>query len=214
MGIQSQLDGTEKSQYLESLVMIVGRIRSRSGAFFVPHCQISWEAALRAAVLLGPLMWMFACLALGQESQLPARIREFVAKNYPELSPSTSALVFSEEFWKMSPSCHPNTVRGDFDDDGRTDWAVLLESAAYPPRRAVLVTFLRRSGEDFSPVEVAEGSGEYLCSIRKGRKIRSYESDGDRLLEAKSDVVMLAMDSSADCFFINESQVVKIHCAD
>ena len=108
------------------------------------------------------------------------------AQSYPERLPTSARVMLNRRFagWKFSDvssevrqffkenmrGVSPVLISGDFDGNGRPDYAALVQRGS----RYYLVIFLRRSA-DYKMYAVRNPNGEYLSLARKGTRDYNYE---------------------------------------
>jgi hypothetical protein len=81
--------------------------------------------------------------------------------------------------------CHPNLVCGDFDGDGRLDYAAYVQASAGENKRMILA-FLRR-GESYRQYLLGRGS-DYIWLVRRGA--RQYDYDTGKHFRQKHDAII------------------------
>jgi hypothetical protein len=79
----------------------------------------------------------------------------------------------------------PNLIKGDFDGDGRTDFAALLEHKRNAENMITVVLMRRRNGYK---TYILEGS-DCLMSVKKGEK--GYDHEAQRSFRYKRDAVFI-----------------------
>jgi hypothetical protein len=114
---------------------------------------------------------------------LPASIKTILDGRFP----GWSYLPVDDEIRKflkeyVSEYARPDLINGDFDGNGRTDFAVLIEENARSPKRADsemrkarLVVFLTKAAG--FEIKVLDPEGAYLALIKQGDWDYSYETN-------------------------------------
>lgn len=77
----------------------------------------------------------------------------------------------------------PNLIRGDFDGDGRTDYAALLENKNNAENMITVVLMRRQNGYKTYILEAAD----CLMSVKKGEK--DYDHEAQRSFRYKRDAI-------------------------
>lgn len=90
--------------------------------------------------------------------------RRFLGWKFSDVSPEVRQF-FKENMRGASPV----VISGDFDGNGRRDYAVLVQRRA----RYYLVIFLRRTA-NYKMYVIKDPNGEYLCLARKGTRDYNY----------------------------------------
>ena len=114
---------------------------------------------------------------------LPARIKSILDGRFPGwtyLPVDDEIRKFLKEY--VSEYARPDLINGDFDGNGRTDYAVLIEENARSPKRADremrkdrLVVFLTKvAGFE---IKVLDPEGAYLAVMKQGDWDYSYETN-------------------------------------
>ena len=117
------------------------------------------------------------------EHRLPSTIRIKLDRRFPGWRfAQVSAEIRRAMKEYTSPDSQLNLVRGDFDGDGRTDYALLIEhgnifngAGVNIGRNNHIVAFLKR-GAGYRAYLVDSNAGNYLLLWRKGDKGFSYET--------------------------------------
>jgi hypothetical protein len=136
---------------------------------------------LITALLLCMLCYTPASWAQTYYGKLPPSARLMLNGRFPgwkfvEVSPEVRQF-FAQEMKGASPAL----INGDFDGNGRLDYAALIQHGkilnekgkAIGPRY-YLVAFLRK-GTGYRMYVIKDPAGEYLCLAKKGTRDYSYE---------------------------------------
>ncbi len=114
---------------------------------------------------------------------LPHSAQAKLDKKYPGWKFVPVSDEIRQYFKQDLPGARPDLIAGDFDGNGQTDYAVLIEhgiitGANGKPigRRAHLLAFLQRKQGFKLYVVDDEGGGEYLTLARKGTQGYDYET--------------------------------------
>ena len=127
----------------------------------------------RLAALGGLAVWLAAAPASAAEDPLPAALLTAIATLAPTTVPVERADLDADHC--AAQAAHPARVRGDFDGDGREDWAMLLRSPSpvrtetfggrrWPIHPVRFVVFFGGAGGRFEPHTISLGD-ESLPSI-------------------------------------------------
>lgn len=93
--------------------------------------------------------------------------------------------------WKKNPNAHPYYAAGDFNKDGREDFAVLLNNEKTGKERSLAVFEAGSKAPDFFNQEMFE---HFILSFDREKKvlyISSFESDDGVILTPKGDSYIL-----------------------
>ncbi len=129
---------------------------------------------------------MFAAqVHFGQSVELPNQIVESLNVSYPGWRFSLVDAEVSDFVSERSPGAKPNLISGDFDGDGESDFAMLIEHSNFDePGTAIThemerLAFFRR-GDGYTKYILEEASGAnpivYLTLAKKGTRGREFES--------------------------------------
>jgi hypothetical protein len=133
------------------------------------------------ALLLCLLCCKPASWAQNYAGRLPSPARLMLNGRFPgwkfaEVSPEVRQF-FEQEMKGASPS----VINGDFDGNGRLDYAALIQHGKILNERGkaigsryYLVAFLRR-GAGYRMYVIKDPGGEYLCLAKKGTRDYNYE---------------------------------------
>ena len=108
-------------------------------------------------LLLLCLLWLPAATASAQSNQLPRAVTSILDTKYPGWRFSLVNDEVRRFFKERFPSARPNLISGDFDGNGKTDYAVLIEHTNFD-----------KTGKAFTHVV------ETLAFLRKGRGYKLY----------------------------------------
>ena len=130
--------------------------------------------ALLICMLSSQSLW-----AHNHADKLPSSVRFELNRRFPgwkfaEVSKEVRQFFETEMMGKS-----PNLIDGDFDGNGKRDYAVLIThgKARYGKLtwpRSLLIVFLRKSS-GYRMHVIKEPNGEYLCLARKGEKDFNYD---------------------------------------
>jgi hypothetical protein len=114
------------------------------------------------------LVVMTIACAAGAAPELPGSVKHELDRLYPGWSPVRIAPQVAAWFADYRLPYAPDRIAADFDGDGRTDYAVRVQSAG----RAVTIAFLDRDGKFQAHVlsTDAPDSFTYLLLYRRGDK--------------------------------------------
>ena len=136
-------------------------------------------------LLLGLLL--MPCQLIGQETtkpELPAAIKSALDRKFPgwKFAPVSDEIRrFLRE--NVSTDTRPEMISGDFDGNGRLDYAVLIEHGnifnekRQPIGKNIYVVAFLRKGAGFKLYVLEKGNNEYLALSKKGEKDYSYQTD-------------------------------------
>jgi hypothetical protein len=136
---------------------------------------------------------------------LPPSIRAELTRLYPGWRFATVAPRLRPQ---LAPGQTPDWIAGDFDADGRRDYAVQIVHPAAPRSLQSVLAFLRRDKgyrrllvQDSLP----ESGGFYLALARRGERVADLEADlnGDSTFVLRSDgiQVLFAQEAGSTCFY-------------
>ena len=137
---------------------------------------------LIVALLLCMLCYEPASWAQNYSEKLPSSVRLMLNGRFPgwkfvEVSPEVRKF-FEQEMKGASPAL----IRGDYDGNGRLDYAALIQHGKFLNEqgkalgpRYYLVAFLRR-GTGYRMYVIKDPDGEYLCLAKKGTRAYNYEA--------------------------------------
>ncbi len=120
-----------------------------------------------------------------QSGRLPEAINSTLNRKFPGWRFSEVSGVVGQFFAERFPRARPNLIGGDFDGDGQTDYAVLIEHANFNKSGksfthvVELLAFLRRGAR--YKLHILEGSAPanpelYLTLARKGEEGRDFRT--------------------------------------
>lgn len=147
-----------------------------------------------AALLLGP--------GLRGPAALPAALRAQLDREYPGWR---FADVLPALRRGLRPGERPGWVRGDFDGDGRADYAVQIVRPAAPPDSAqLLLAYLRRPPGYARRLVRAGGvhRGIYLAAGRRGQHGHDLEGDTAFVYRADAVEVVYAEQARETCLYL------------
>ena len=163
----------------------------------------------RVTVLLtlasvGCIASLVAAQAASREAVLPALIRAELGRIYPgwrfaAVAPDLKAQLASEQ--------RPDWITGDFDADGRRDYAVQILHPASPAGTQHVLAFLRRGSGYWRLVvqSFPRSSGFYLALARRGERVTDLDADlnGDSTFVLGSDGihVLFAQEAGSTCVY-------------
>ncbi|MDQ3995442.1 MAG: hypothetical protein M3303_00310 [Gemmatimonadota bacterium] len=135
---------------------------------------------------------------------LPAPIRAQLARAYPGWR---FAAVAPELRAQLASGQTPDWIAGDFDADGRRDYAVQIVRPSSRDGAQYVLAFLRR-GARYRQLVVdsfPETQGSYLALARRGERIADLEADpnGDSTFVLRSDAihVLFGQESGGTCVY-------------
>lgn len=124
------------------------------------------------ASLMG--MWLLCCLALlAGAVELPPRARSLLDRKYAEWRMAPSAPQIESWFEQYMPAFRPNLVFGDFNRDGRTDYAVQVISGG---KQHVVAFVASTTGYSMMPLSADDPDPfTFLVIYKRGEKDFDFE---------------------------------------
>lgn len=119
------------------------------------------------AILICP-----ATSAFAQIEKMPESVQVVIRKNFRSWQVSDVDNVIVEYFKKDRPHEHPNAIKGDWNGDGKTDYAFQLQNRNN--KEAKILVALIRSGAGFKSYVLGKAD-DCLMSEKKGRKGFDFE---------------------------------------
>jgi hypothetical protein len=138
-------------------------MRSLIVAFFLSASSISWAQSFPHALPTSVRVMLNLRFSGWRFSDVSPEVRQFFKENMRGASPVV--------------------ISGDFDGNGRRDYAVLVQWRA----RYYLVIFLRRTA-DYKMYVIKDPNGEYLILARKGT--RDYNYNEQKEITYANDAIM------------------------
>jgi hypothetical protein len=133
----------------------------------------------------------------------PSAVRRAVDAAYPGWRFATLLPALRRQ---LAPGQRPEWISGDFDADGRLDYAVQLVRAAAPPDSAQLtVALLRRGAGGFALHVVKAGGvhdGIWLGRGARGARGRDVEADTDFVYRADAIEIGYGQEAGETCLLI------------
>jgi hypothetical protein len=134
---------------------------------------------LIAALLICLACSQSALWAQNQSNRLPESARMLLNRRLPGWKFTEVSQEVRQFFETEMTGQSPHLIGGDFDGNGKRDYAVLISHGqvrygeqTWP--RSLLVVFLRKA-EGYRMYIIKEPNGEYLCLARKGEKDFNYD---------------------------------------
>jgi hypothetical protein len=133
-----------------------------------------------AALLICMLCFQSATSAQNHADKLPASARLALNRRLPGWKFAEMSQEVRQFFETEMKGELPDLISGDFDGNGKLDYATLIwhgkirgeGNVTWP--RALLVVFLRK-GRGYRMYVIKEPNGEYLCLAQKGTKDFNYD---------------------------------------
>lgn len=161
---------------------------------------------LIVALLLGMLCYQSALRAQNYSEKLPSSTRFMLNKRFPGWKFAEVSAEVRQFFEKEMKGASPTLVSGDFDGNGRLDYAALIQHGkifdergkAIGPRY-YLVAFLRR-GARYRMHVIKDPEGEYLCLAEKGTQDYDYEAQKE--ITYANDAIMTGIFEKAGTSYV------------
>jgi len=138
-----------------------------------------------------------------QPATLPRGVRAALDRAYPGWRFATIAPTLRPE---LAPGQRAEWVSGDFDADGRRDFAVQIVRAVAPAESAqVTVAFLRRPGGRYARYVVHAGGvhqGIFLGRGTRGSRGRDLEADTEFVYHADAVEIIYGQEAGETCLFL------------
>lgn len=169
---------------------------------------------LRNCLAMGLLSVLISTFGVGQEVYIPAAIRSYADSAYPGWRLSTITEEMRSAFFAHSKS-HPSYIRGDFDGNGKEDYALQI---TYPDsiQYSRAVTVFIAQGERFTPYLLRSGPEDperYIFLSPKGAKRFDWETEKSFL--CPSDGISIGFAGKAvETFFFHHGKFNKIITGD
>ena len=140
--------------------------------------------------------------------RLPASCRRLLHKRFPGWEYAKAAKEVDEYLReRVSPDARSEIIGGDWDGDGRPDYAVLIRHTEIFKARGEaigsnlhLIAFLNREGG--YRYHVLEAVGEYLDLIKKGE--RGFDFETQRYFRYRNDAIFAGIFEKAGTSFVYE----------
>lgn len=146
-------------------------------------------------VLLVLLLFISTSWVQGSSLKLPPAAREMLNRRlagwkFSEVSPEV------EQFFKTElKGASPVLIQGDFDGNGRRDYAALVQRRS----QYYLVVFLRR-GATYKLYVISNPNGEYLALAKKGT--RDYNYDTQKEITYENDAILTCIFEKAGSSYV------------
>jgi hypothetical protein len=113
--------------------------------------------------------------------ELPAEARNTLNVKFPDWKYAVCSAEVRDFLKQEHPNANPNLISGDFDGNGRADYAAMInhgvtrveDDRLAGPDPAIVVFLAQEHGFEFAVIE--DPGGEYLMLIRKGDKAFDFE---------------------------------------
>lgn len=134
--------------------------------------------------ILTILLILFVCFAptLGQQLSLPKDCVKVLNKKYKGWKMATVANDVVDWFQKSKQLFKPNLIKGDWNGDKKTDYAVLIEvgkvqlnGGSYEPK-VLLIAFVNTS-KSYTFHLLNDGNYEYIAFLKKGGRDYNWETE-------------------------------------
>ncbi len=131
------------------------------------------------------LLILYICFesGLAQSTKLPREVENTLQKKFESWKMAEVDEAISEYFKRTRPFESPNLINGDWDGDGRTDFAALLQRKTDPEKKIILVVMNKRNGFQNYFLE----GFDCLMSIKKGET--EYDFEAKKNFKHKNDAI-------------------------
>ena len=135
--------------------------------------------------LLLPTLLLLPSMASGNnvaKYDLPIAIRIKLDKRFPGWRFANVGDEIRRALKEYAPEAQPELVRGDFDGNGKVDYALLIEQGedfnneGVAASRKIHLVALLRNRKGYRLYHVASPAGDYLLLWKKGNRLYNYET--------------------------------------
>jgi hypothetical protein len=151
---------------------------------------------MKRIVLLAPIA-IFVALPTGtgtfaKTTPLPIKIQGYLKKTYPGWKQTATAT-------SCIPKFQQSVISGDFDGDGRRDYAVKFTQG----NKGYIIAFLAR-GVDYSPYVLMDTTAQWIrnTGLSVGHKGQRDEDEEGRVSILRNDAPLIGTCESEACYFI------------
>jgi hypothetical protein len=143
-------------------------------------------------LLVGFVLFANASLILAKPSALPVKIQSYLSRAYPGWRQTATAIY-------CIPRFKQSVVSGDFDGDGRRDYAVKFTHG----RQGYIVAFLAR-GLDYNPYVLLNTTEQDIrrTGLSVGRKGQRNEGEEGPVTILPNDAPLLGTCESEACYYV------------
>ncbi len=122
-------------------------------------------------------------------------------------------------YGKHTDVCDPNTILGDFNGDGRPDYAILtVEKRPGEESDLLHLWAFLSDGDAYSGIQVEsipDNSEIFLCRWERGRPVHDYNREAGEMVVSQNDGFNLVADENgAICFHLVGSDFQPVACSD
>jgi hypothetical protein len=147
-----------------------------------------------------------ASWAQNYSEKLPSSARRTLNRRFPGWKFVKVSLEVRQFFEKEMKGASPSLISGDFDGNGRIDYAALIQHGKVFNERGkaigskyYLVAFLRR-GRGYRMYVIKDPDGEYLCLAKKGTRDYNYEEQKE--ITYANDAIMTGIFEKAGSSYV------------
>ncbi len=169
---------------------------------------------LRVSLIL-PFLLLAPSIAHAQQASntAPSSLKSFLDHRFPRWRFAKIPEAIHRYLIEHPEPARPDLIKGDFDGDGKTDYAVYIVYGRASRRRSSVVALLRR-GRTYKPyvlesslytpeAEPSEANGAfYIGLVKKGA--RDYDFPGQRYFTYRHDAVFIGIFEKAGTSYVYE----------
>ncbi len=134
-----------------------------------------------------------------QKITLPAECAKILDQNFKGWKMAKVNKDAADWFRKSKHSFAPNLIKGDFDGNAKTDFAVLIQQAVDSQPTNSTIVFMN-SAKGYKMLNLEGGDGDYLIFEKKGRK--AFDHEKNKSFIYKSDAVTVGIWEKAATSYI------------
>ena len=134
-----------------------------------------------------------------QQINLPKKCQKILNQKHPGWKIAEISPEILDWFQKSKQSYQPNLIKGDWNGDGKTDYALLIQKAKFRKNEpgVFLIAFVKNaSSYSFHQLE----GYDYIMLMKKGEK--DYDFETDKTFVYKNDAIFAGIFEKAGTSFV------------
>lgn len=155
---------------------------------------------MKKQILFASAILLFGFVsAQAQKITLPSECAKILDRNFKGWKMTKVSQDVADWFKKSKYAYSPNLIKGDFNGDAKTDYAVLIEQTIDSQPRNSTIVFLN-SAKGYKMFNIEGGDGDYLVFEKKGNK--AFDHEKNKTFVYKTDAVTVGIWEKAATSYI------------